>query len=174
MGQVAQLGNHFWRWGSKWGTFKPVRSGSLNASYIQLLLAPEVSLSTAIIPLSQLKILLRKVSLFSPAEGRDQGPLPYHFLSLSIPVTCSSQQGRELRVSCLTAHRPVLFPPQAVPALGGAMPCASVTWGQLFSLVEKVSINSPAGMLSGSWKLVGTLGLSKALGTVGLKDRSCN
>ncbi|XP_058685777.1 uncharacterized protein LOC131574918 isoform X3 [Poecile atricapillus] len=42
---------------------------------------------------------------------------------------------------------------QAVPALDGAMPCASVTWGQLFSLVEKVSINSPAGMLSGSWKL---------------------
>lgn len=49
------------------------------------------------------------------------------------------------------------------------MPCASVTWGQLFSLVEKVSINSPAGTLSGSWKLVGTLGLSKSVGTVGLR-----
>lgn len=100
---------------------------------------------------------------FCPVERRDQGPLPYHFHSLSIQVSCSPQQGRELRVSCLTAHRPVLFPPQAVPALGGAMPCASVTWAQLFSLVEKVSINSPAGMLSGSWKLVGTLGLSKAM-----------
>lgn len=47
-------------------------SGSLNASYIQLLLAPEVSLSTVIIPPSQLKILLREVCLFFPAEGRDQ------------------------------------------------------------------------------------------------------
>lgn len=34
---------------------------------------------------------------FSPAEGRDQEPLPYHFPPLSIQGACCPQQGRELR-----------------------------------------------------------------------------
>lgn len=53
------------------------------------------------------------------------------------------------------------------------MPCASVTWEQLFSLVEKVLISSPARMHSGRWKLVGTSGLSKTMGAVGPEDNSC-
>lgn len=32
---------------------------------------------------------------FYPAEGREQGPLSYHLLSVSIQVACSPHQGRE-------------------------------------------------------------------------------
>lgn len=70
----------------------------------------------------------------------------------------------------LTAPSTVLSPPQAAPARGGAMPCASAITERLFWLVEKGLISRPARMLFGSWKLVRSLRLSKAMGWVGIKD----
>lgn len=149
----------------------------LPVSVVTAYMCPTSSLSLCCLPLWAMSLMYSNYSPkprenlphgaapLSTPEGRDLG----HFLPISPCWVLSclflpAGKGAGV-VSSDCAHSPVLSPPQAVPAHGGAMPCASVIWGQLFWSVEKVSISTLARMHSGSWKSVGTLGLLKTTET---------